>query len=397
MFWFRILLSVLITLPCQADWRGTFIDPLDGMFDASKFISENAYGFLPVPIIITDPALDGGLGLTGLFFHETEQQQEARLQALQSDDPSALAYLIPPSVTAVAVAGTGNDSWFGGIGHLAFWQQGRVRYGGGFGYGDANVDFFGNGDIRLRQPILLNTTAYGLLQSIKFKLGNSKWFAGLAQRYVNAKLSPGNLSVIDDTPISDDLKQKLKDALTLDTKTSGLGVVLEYDSRDNVFSPHQGYAYRFDYLRFDDAIASDVEFNLLRIVGTNFWQLGQKWRISLKLHSEHAMNVEGILPPYATPQLELRGIPLGRYQGHQAQDMEAQLDYILNPRWEFQLFAGAGRVALDYSDLSDADNRYTRGIGFRYQMARRYGFYMGLDFARGPDENVFYIQAGSAW
>lgn len=44
-----------------------FIDPLDGFFDASTFLAENAYGFLPVPVIITDPAVDGGLGMMGLF------------------------------------------------------------------------------------------------------------------------------------------------------------------------------------------------------------------------------------------------------------------------------------------------------------------------------------------
>jgi len=45
-----------------------FFDMLDGRFDASEYLSENAYGFLPVQIIITDPAVDGGLVMLGLFF-----------------------------------------------------------------------------------------------------------------------------------------------------------------------------------------------------------------------------------------------------------------------------------------------------------------------------------------
>ena len=51
-----------------------FTDMLDGRFDVSNYLSDNAYGFLPVPIIITDPAVDGGLGLAGLFFHESEEE-----------------------------------------------------------------------------------------------------------------------------------------------------------------------------------------------------------------------------------------------------------------------------------------------------------------------------------
>jgi len=30
-------------------------------------------------------------------------------------------------------------------------------------------------------------------------------------------------------------------------------------------------------------------------------------------------------------------------------------------------------------------------------IAKRYGFEMGLDIARGPEETVFYIQGGTAW
>jgi hypothetical protein len=39
----------------------------------------------------------------------------------------------------------------------------------------------------------------------------------------------------------------------------------------------------------------------------------------------------------------------------------------------------------------------TWGAGFRYLVARRLGIYAGLDLARGPEDTVLYIQAGSAW
>ena len=68
-----IILVALIAKTASADgfWE-QFKDPDDGRFDTSAFLADNAYGFLPLPIIITDPAVDGGLGLVGLFFHETE-------------------------------------------------------------------------------------------------------------------------------------------------------------------------------------------------------------------------------------------------------------------------------------------------------------------------------------
>ena len=84
-----------------------FVDPGDGRLDASAFLADNAYGFLPVPIIITDPAVDGGLGAVGLFFHETDEQKEQRLEALRNEESGA-QFLLTPSISAVATTGTGS-------------------------------------------------------------------------------------------------------------------------------------------------------------------------------------------------------------------------------------------------------------------------------------------------
>lgn len=75
-----------------------FRDPHDDRFDASTFLVKNACGFLPVLIIITDPAVGGGLGMVGLFFHESEEQREHRLKALRESE-DGVRYLLPPFAT----------------------------------------------------------------------------------------------------------------------------------------------------------------------------------------------------------------------------------------------------------------------------------------------------------
>jgi|TARA_B110000902_G_scaffold255171_1_gene320156 hypothetical protein len=54
-------------------------------------------------------------------------------------------------------------------------------------------------------------------------------------------------------------------------------------------------------------------------------------------------------------------------------------------------FAGAGRVANSTADFSDESSRISKGVGFRYLIAKQYGFNMGLDVARGPEDTVWYI------
>ena len=173
-----MLVAALCCHEAEADgFWSQFIDPDDGRFDASNYLADNAYGFLPLPIIITDPAVDGGLGLAGLFFHESDEQKEKRLEALRNAEDGA-RFLLTPSVSLAAAAVTGNESWFVGGGHMGFFKQGRIRYMGGGGYGDVNLDFFRFGDVQLTRPIELNTRAATIIQSIKFKVGDSRFFIG---------------------------------------------------------------------------------------------------------------------------------------------------------------------------------------------------------------------------
>lgn len=121
-----IFLCVLLLNSCTLfaeQLLAQFVDPIDGKIDASNYLSENVYGFLPVPIIITDPALDSGLGMVGLFFHESEEDANKRIAALKTSE-GATPHLFPPSVSALGGAYTGNDSWFGGAAHLGFLNKG---------------------------------------------------------------------------------------------------------------------------------------------------------------------------------------------------------------------------------------------------------------------------------
>ncbi|MCZ8488521.1 hypothetical protein O9992_18605 [Vibrio lentus] len=46
--------------------------------DMGEYLAKkNAYGFLPVPILITEPAVGYGGGFTGIFMHESEEQKHA--------------------------------------------------------------------------------------------------------------------------------------------------------------------------------------------------------------------------------------------------------------------------------------------------------------------------------
>ncbi len=375
---------------------GLFTDKLDGQFDASRYLSENAYGFLPVPIIITDPAVEGGLGMMGLFFHETEEEQAARLAIMQDESNDKVGHnLLPPSVSAGFGAYTGNDSYFFGGGHLGFFNKGRLRYIGGAGYGEVNIDFYGFGNITLNKPLEIKTQASAIMQTAKFKIASSNFYLGPTHRYIDAEISPTNTNnLLENLPT--DWQDPLVTLLTQDITTSGIGLTLEYDSRNSFFSPTSGIKYDLTHLWFNEVIGSDVDYQLTELTALHYLNLSKSWRTAFRIEANYA-NSDNLLPPYATPSISLRGIASARYQGQSVAMTELELAYRINLRWEVSAFAGIGKATNDYSEFSKSPSRKTQGLGFRYLIARRYDFNMGIDIAKGPEDNVFYIQAGSAW
>lgn len=371
---------------------GIFTDKLDGNFDASRYLSENAYGFLPVPIIITDPAVDGGLGMMGLFFHESEEEQAARLKTMQDESNDKASHsLMPPSISAAFGAYTGNDSYFIGGGHLGFFNKGSIRYMGGGGYGDININFYGFGDVTLPIPLAINTQATAIMQTLKFKLGDSAFYIGPMHRYVDAQVS-----IINSGNFINKIPSNLLPALSTNIVTSGAGLTIEYDSRDNFYSPTDGLKYELNYLWFDDVIGSDVDYTLTELTALNYFKITDHWRTAFRVEANY-VDSEQVLPPYATPYISMRGIPAARYQGQSVALSELEVAYRINLRWELSAFAGIGKASDSFSDFSESDSRVSKGAGFRYLIARRYDFNMGIDIAKGPEDTVFYIQAGSAW
>lgn len=392
----KLLATAMVVMACStvnADFRENFIDAEDGMFDTSKYLSENKLGFLPVPVIITEPAVGFGLGAVGVFFHESAAQRKQRIEGGNS--------LLPKNVSFVGLAATDNGTWGGGFGHLGFWKEDRLRYKGFVLYPSINMNFYSLGGVDLPVPIELNIEGPAMLNQVLFRMGKSDWFIGAHQLYRNVETRLAGIDEADRLPAEGGLPalDRFLD-LNLGTKitTSGLGVVAQYDSRNNPFNPVKGYSYTFEYMLFDDAIGSDVDYSSYSVTGLNYWQIAKKFNLAFRLQYDGvSASDDSRLPAYVPPAIDLRGISAGRYQGNNVAVTELQLDYQLSFRWKLGAFIGAGRTGENFSDISDASTKVSKGVGFRYLIARRYGFVMGVDVADGPEDSAFYIQAGSTW
>jgi hypothetical protein len=359
-----------------------FIDPQDGKFDASNWLI-NKKGFLPVPIIITEPAVGYGGGAALLFFHTKNDEKNPEHAEINTGENKIEP---PPSISGIVGLGTENGTWTAGGFHFGSWKQDRIRYTGGVIYPSVNLTFYGGSD----SPIFKNGLDYNLegwflFQEMVFRIKSSNFFLGPRLIYYN----------IDSRF---DLKLPIQglEPWQFNVKSYGIGLEAVYDSRDNIFTPNTGIRADISSLYFnvDNEISNSKNYRVTDASSKVYWRLFSDIVLGWRLHGGIGT---GDIPFYALPFIDLRGIPAMRYQGKKVLVTEIETRWNMTERWSLLFFGGFGRTADSSSDFGDSPDRWAGGTGLRYLVARLLGLYSGIDIARGPEDWVFYIQVGSAW
>lgn len=367
--------------PAKQGFRELLHDPADGKFDMSRWLLEHK-GFLPVPIIITDPAVGTGGGIALTFFHKP-----AGATARTGKDGRTT--MVTPDIYGFGAMRTSNGSQAYGAGAILHFDDDRWRYRGGVAKTDINLSFYTPGQFLPPQQIGYNMDGIMSLQQVFKRLGKQDLFLGLAWIYMD-------LDIGFDVE-SDSGRFSPKE---LSERSSGLGLSLEFDDRDNTFTPNSGWLGMIEGNFYDDLIGSDNDFQSYRGHAFGYLPFGRLSSGGNRFVLGGRADVRwanGDIPFYRLPYIDLRGIGSARYQDTRAATLETELRWNMTPRWALIAFAGAGRTWGRHNSFGDGQSEVAKGTGVRYMIARQLGLYTGIDYAWGPEDETFYIQVGSAW
>ena len=372
------ILASLAFTGAQAGFMDRFKDPEDGAFDASEYLLDHR-GALPVPIIITEPAVGYGGGLALAWFSESIRDAAQRAAA-------SGGRLAPPDIYGAMLAGTENGTKVGGAGARMTFDQGRWLYRGAGAAMNVNLDFYGVGGNLGRSAI--DKIGYNLKGAVLFQEANRR--LGGSDHFLGARLLYMDIRTRLDASIEDaNLTPR-----ELAKRTSQVGLRWLYDSRDNIFATRHGTDAAFDAMFASPSIGSDNTFRTYRAHVFHYLQPAERVVFAMRLDARAA---EGDVPFYQLPFLDMRGIPAARYQDERTGVIEAEARYYVTPRWIVLGFAGAGRAWGRRDSFDDTGSQVSKGIGFRYVLARRLGLAVGIDVARGPEKTAWYLQMGNAW
>lgn len=337
-------------------------DPEDGKFDASRYLGRG--GFVPLPIVITDPALGKGLGL-----------------ALAFVDHSGVPNGEDPTVSLLGAAATVNGSRMAMIGRKGSFGGGDFKYIAALAGGSVNLTFFPNVG---STPLEFNNRAAVAYFEGRKRLGNSKFFLGPSLTFNHSNIKP---NFDNGNPLPPVLSQKIKQ--------HAVGFVLTYDNRDNHFTPNNGLSFNLSAKSFLPALGSDSDFVAGKLFGAYFYSPDDRWTLSAMAMAEGTF---GDAPFFMEPSISLRGVPYNRYQGDRVFSTEFEVRRNFGNRWSVLGFAGYGKTNSNNTSLIGGNfDAVVYGAGFRYRLASKFGLDVGVDYAIGPEIDVIYFTFGHAW
>jgi hypothetical protein len=365
-----------------------------GQDDASDAIDLDLFGeksespWLLAPLLSVDPKLGRNVGALGAY-------------TLRFDEDS------PASMVGAAVTYSSTDSYVGGLFADLYWQQDRNRLSMGAGFGKIKNDY--DDFLGLGTNVKTVDNFDALFLRYLRRIGDSPWFIGglLLNSNYQIDFPPRSGGIVDQIGY-------------LGFEATGAGIVLNFDTRDDVRNPTSGSfasVYNVAYRGSDDeAIVDpilpgldepilssgegDADFDVYHAEARTYLHLdlgftGSGSTLALELKNRWTDDA----PVSGYSSISLPGYTKGNYLGQNYSHLQFDLRLALGQRWGAVVFGGFGCLygeGLGSASISCSDNSYPAlGAGVSYLLKEESGIVVRAEVAKGSGDNsALYLRFG---
>ncbi len=257
----------------------SLFDKEDKQLDLSSYMSQ-AYGFLPIPIFITEPAIGYGGGLGLVYLHDKIGSKKSKS-----------GRNIPPSISAVMFAATENGTKVAGGAHIGYWLDDTLRTTTYLGAPNVFIDIYSESN-----AIKMNLDGLFFYQNAKLRVMDSNLFLGVSYTYF------GSESSFEFDSLERDFGGE--------NSVAALGLITQYDSRDSVLSPNKGMLLNLKALFYDEVLQSDYTFQSYKASGIFYNPLSSRINLDFKINAQTIDGEQNSIAPYMYPFISMRGIPM---------------------------------------------------------------------------------------
>lgn len=182
---------------------------------------------------------------------------------------------------------------------------------------------------------------------------------------------------------------------------AGLGIKLDYDSRDRIFDPNTGLKIETSMI-YNKFLDENKDFSVFAFDLKNYRQL---FNNTLAFQA-NLINESGDVPFYSLAGYGgsniMRGYNEGRYLDKNSFASQVEYRFRISKKFKATVFAGAGEVFPEIGDFEFNDLKKSYGLGLRYIIDEEAGINFRLDLAfneqDGDEDSVgFYFSVMEAF
>ncbi len=182
------------------------------------------------------------------------------------------------------------------------------------------------------------------------------------------------------------------------SRNTGIGLLFNYDSRDNPFSPTRGSFYQATLMNYNRGLGGNHDF----------WLYTFDVRKFVALRTEEVLAVQGYFsfvsgdaPFQMLPRLggsaRMRGFYEGRFRDKQLLVIQSEYRRPLLWRFGMAVFLGVGSVSGRFDEIALKRLKVAYGIGIRFAITPEERVFARLDFGKAAGTYGFYIQVNEAF
>jgi|GEM_PF-3101058 len=342
---------------------------------ASKLCVSMKPKFVAIPVPTYNPQLEFSLGVMGMLAY----------RPIKKDKVS------PPWSSAVFAMYTTNNSFAMFTRHEAFWDRDNNRAELTFGGGKFNSTFYGTGD--------QNTAGFGLPLSSAGVMFQPQYMRRVWNRlYLGARYRMfWNEAVLSPPPDDPDAP----DFVPIETNLlhSGFGAVATFDSRDNRFSPTEGFYVPLNSMFFSTAFGGDDNFANMDLAINYYHSWFQKKLIlaTRGFFTIATADTPAHMKPGVGMGADLRGYAYGRYRNNLFMATQAELRWYFWWKFGAVTWAGIGSTAAGLDQLGNGTVLPSYGWGLRFLAFEEERLVIRVDYGRGDEESQFYFSVSEAF
>ena len=180
--------------------------------------------------------------------------------------------------------------------------------------------------------------------------------------------------------------------------TSGAGVLVTWDTRNNSYSPGKGSFAELNVTRFSDFLGSDFEFTSYLVDVRKFFPLGRNRVLGAQAYSR--IN-EGDIPVRYLAMLGgnemMRGYYKGRYADQSMVAFQAEIRQHLFWRLGAVAFGSIGQVSGKVRNFSIGDFHVAGGGGLRLRLHEKEKLNLRVDVGFGENSMGVYVMMREAF